>query len=85
MTTQSMLFAKANLYEELMERASERRTMFMVMRNMFIMLAHDTDNMSLERSDEQIAAIEALLPTELIECLHQHGGHSRERRNSGVP
>jgi hypothetical protein len=59
MTTRSELFAKANLYEELLER---------------VRLANDTDNMSSERSDEQIAAIEEMLPTATIECLHQHGG-----------
>jgi len=74
MTAKSVLFAKANLYEELMERASELRTILMVMRNMFINLAYDTDNVSPERSDEQIAAIEDMLPTALIECLHRYGG-----------
>jgi hypothetical protein len=74
MTTQSVLLAKANLYEELMEHASELRTILMVVRNMLIKLANNPDNMSLERADEQIAAIEEMLPTELIECLHRYGG-----------
>jgi hypothetical protein len=81
MTAQSVLFAKANLYEELMERASELRTILMVMRNMLIKLANDTDNMSLERSNEQIAEIEEMLPTALIECLHRYGGRPREGYN----
>jgi len=69
MTTQSELFAKASLYEELMERASELRTILMVMRNMFIKLAKDSDNLSPERLDEQIASIEEIVPTRFIECL----------------
>jgi len=73
MTTQSELFAKANLYQELMERASQLRTILMVMRNMFIKLANDSDKMSPEPSDKQIAVIEEMLPTALIECLHRCG------------
>jgi hypothetical protein len=78
MTAQSVLFAKANLHEELMECAFELRTIFMATRNMLIKLANDTNNMSLERSDEQIAAIEERLPTALVECLHRHRGQPRE-------
>jgi hypothetical protein len=73
MTTRSELFAKASLYEDLVERASELRTILLVTRNMLIKLANDTDNVSVERSNEQIAAVEEMLPTALIDCLHRYG------------
>ncbi len=50
----------------------------MVSRNMFIKLISDTDDMSPERSDERIAAIEAMVPTAFIECADRHRARPRE-------
>ena len=55
------LFPETDVYEELMERASELTSMLMVMRDMVIKLANESEDMSPERLDEEIATIEKKL------------------------
>ena len=61
MTTQLELFPETDIYEELMERASELTNMLMAMRDMLIKLANESEEMSPERLDEEIATIEKKL------------------------
>jgi hypothetical protein len=55
------LFPETDVYEELMERASELTSMLMAMRDMLIKLANESEDMSPERLDEEIATIEKRL------------------------
>ena len=64
-TTQLELFPETDIYEELMERASELTNMLMAMRDMLIMFANESEDMSPVRLDEEIAAIESRLTTSI--------------------
>lgn len=55
------LFPETDVYEELMERASELTSMLMAMRDMLIKLANKSEDMSPGRLDEEIATIEKRL------------------------
>jgi hypothetical protein len=55
------LFPETDVYEELMERASELTSMLMAMRDMLIKLAYESEDMSPERLDQEIATIEKRL------------------------
>jgi hypothetical protein len=53
------LFPETDVYEELMERASELTSMLLAMRDMLIKLANESEDLSPERLDAEIATIEA--------------------------
>jgi hypothetical protein len=55
------LFPETDVYDDLMERASELTSMLIAMRNMLIRLANESEDMSPERLDEEIATIEKRL------------------------
>lgn len=55
------LFPEMDVYETLMERASELTRMLMMMRDTIIRLANESEDMSPERLDEEIATIEKRL------------------------
>jgi hypothetical protein len=55
------LFPETDVYEELMERASELTSMLLAMRDMLIKLANESEDLSPERLDAEIATIEKRL------------------------
>jgi hypothetical protein len=55
------LYPEADVYEELMERASELTSMLIVMRDMLIRLANESEDLSPERLDAEISTIEKSL------------------------